>query len=123
MFSLFKKGRVLKLGGLTIGLFLLWYLLSPFVDLVKGMPVTSEVLIGNYAYGVDHYVEVITDKKGKMTSEETIIEFSYVFDKGLLTCSSIDEEDEWTMRCISNNALYNGFDSTYLLKITNEKDS
>ena len=122
MFSLFKKGRVLKLGGITIGLFLLWYLLSPFIDLVKGMSVTSENLVGNYACGLDHYVELITDRIGKMTSQEAIIEFSYTFDKGLLTCSSLDKEDEWTMRCISERGLYNGYDSTYLFKINDEKN-
>ena len=76
MFSLFKRHRILKLGGIAIGLFLLWYLLSPMVDLIKGMDIAPEDLIGNYAYGVDHYVELITEKLGKMTSEETVIEFN-----------------------------------------------
>ena len=47
MFKLFQKHRLLKLGGLTIGLFLLWYLISPFIDLVKGMDVELIDLMGN----------------------------------------------------------------------------
>ena len=117
MFSLFKRHRILKLGGIAIGLFLLWYLLSPMVDLIKGMDVAPEALIGNYAYGVDHYVELITEKLGKMTSEETVIEFSYTYDKGLISCSSNDEETTWTMRCVSDNAIFNGYDSSYLFRV------
>ena len=117
MFSLFKRHRILKLGGIAIGLFLLWYFISPMMDLIKGMDMTSEEIVGNYANGLDHYVELITDKIGKMTSKETIIEFTYTYDKGLLECSSLNEEESWTMRCVSDNALFNGYDSTYLFKI------
>ena len=117
MFKLFQKHRLLKLGGLTIGLFLLWYLISPFVDLVKGMDVELIDLIGNYAYGSDHYVELITDQVGKMTSKEAVIEFTYTYDKGLVACISLDEETTWSMRAVSNNALFNEYDSTYLFKI------
>ena len=120
MFALFKRHRILKLGGIAIGLFLLWYLISPMMDLVKGMDVKPEDVVGNYAYGVDHYVELITDRVGKMTSKEVVIEFNYTYDKGLLSCSSIDEETSWNMRCVSDNALYNGYDSTYLFKIENK---
>ena len=120
MFALFKRHRILKLGGIAIGLFLLWYLISPMMDLIKGMDMSSEDIVGNYAYGVEHYVELFTDKIGKMTSKETIIEFNYTYDKGLLTCTSIDEETNWTMRCVSDNGLYNSYDSTYLFKIDNQ---
>ena len=120
MFALFKRHRILKLGGIAIGLFLLWYLISPMMDLVKGMDVKPEDVVGNYAYGVDHYVELITDRVGKMTSKEVVIEFNYTYDKGLLSCSSIDEETTWNMRCVSDNALYNGYDSIYLFKIENK---
>ena len=105
MFALFKRHRILKLGGITIGLFLLWYLISPMMDLIKGMDMSSEE---------------ITDRVGKMTSKEVVIEFNYTYDKGLLSCSSIDEETTWNMRCVSDNALYNGYDSTYLFKIENK---
>ena len=117
MFSLFKRHRILKLSGIAIGLFLLWYFLSPMIDLIKGMDVKSEALVGNYAYGVDHYVELITDRIGKMTSKDIVIEFNYTYDKGLLNCTSLDEETIWTMRCVSDNALYNGYDSSYLFRI------
>ena len=59
----------------------------------------------------------ITDQIGKMTSEETVIEFSYAYEKGLLTCTSLDNEVDWTMRAVSTNALFNGYDSTYLFKV------
>lgn len=119
MFALFKRHRILKLGGIAIGLFLLWYLISPMMDLVKGMDMSSEEIVGNYAYGLEHYVELITDRVGKMTSEDVVIEFNYTYDKGLLDCVSLDEETSWTMRCVSDNALFNGYDSTYLFKIEN----
>ena len=117
MFQLFKKHRILKLGGLTVGLFLLWYLISPFADLIKGMDVEVIDLIGSYAYGSEHYVELLTDQLGKMTSKESVIEFNYTYDKGLLTCISLDEETNWTMRAVSDNALFNNYDSTYLFKV------
>ena len=87
------------------------------MDLIKGMDMSSEEIVGNYAYGLEHYVELITDRVGKMTSEDVVIEFNYTYDKGLLTCCSLDEETSWTMRCVSDNALFNGYDSTYLFKI------
>ena len=116
MFALFKKHRILKLVGIAFGLFLLWFLLSPMVDMIKGQDLTNEQIIGSYIYGSSHYVELYTVRIGKMVSEEVTIEFTYTYDKGVLECQGYDEETTWKMRAISDNAIFNGYDSTYLFK-------
>ena len=116
MFAIFKKHRILKLVGIAFGLFLLWYLLSPMADMIRGQDLTNEEIIGSYIYGSSHYVEIYTVKIGKMVSEEVTIEFTYTYDKGIVNCLSDDKETSWTMRAISDNALFNNYDSTYLFK-------
>lgn len=116
MFALFKKHRILKLVGIAIGLFLLWFLVSPIIDIVKGQDLTLDQLQGSYIYGDTHYVEFFTERFGKMVSEEVTIEFTYTYDKGIVNCLSDDKETSWTMRAISDNALFNNYDYTYLFK-------
>ena len=71
MFAIFKKHRILKLVGIAFGLFLLWYLLSPMADMIRGQDLTNEEIIGSYIYGSSQYVEIYTVKIGKMVSEGT----------------------------------------------------
>lgn len=117
MFGVFKKHRILKLIGLTFGLFLLWYLVSPAIDMIRGQDVQITELVGTYAYGTDHVVEFYTETIGKMVSEGVPTEFMYTFDKGIISCHSVgDDPQEWEMRTLSNGAIFNCYDSTYLFK-------
>lgn len=117
MFAVFKKHRILKVVGIAFGLFLLWYIASPMIDLIQGQSVEHIDLLGSYVYGTEHYVDIITEKLGKMVSENTTIEFAYTYDKGLLTCYEvIDETNSWDMRVIGQDAIFNCYDSTYLFR-------
>lgn len=114
MFGVFKKHRILKITLLICGFFLAWYLVSPMVDMINGQSVAIENAIGTYAYGVDHWVDLITTSYGKMVSNDQTINFNYTYDKGLFICES--NEHTWEMRYLSSNSIFNCYDQTYLFK-------
>lgn len=114
MFGVYKKHRILKISLISLSLILLWFLVSPAVGLIQGQKVTIENAIGTYVYGVDHWVDLITTEYGKMVSNEKTIMFEYTYEKGLFTCTSLEET--WNMRYLSNDSIFNCYDNTYLFK-------
>ena len=116
MFALFKKHRILKLVGFTAGLFLIFFLLSPIIDMVKGQDIDASELLGSYSYGTEHYVDILTNNVGRMVSKGTTVEFTYTYDKGRIDCLSADKTISWRMRTVSDNAIFNSYDTTYLFK-------
>ena len=116
MFGVFKKHRILKLAGLFLGLFLLWYLVSPVIDIVKGQSVPLTEIVGSYAYGVDHWIDFYTTECGKMVSSGESIMFSYEYDKGTIHCTEYETDRSWDIKVLSTDSIYNCYDKTYLFK-------
>lgn len=117
MFGVFKKHRILKLIGLAFGLFLLWFIVSPVIDMTKGQDYQLTEVIGSYAYGVDHWIDFISEDYGKMVSFGEAKVFSFTYDKGTFYCIDLeDTETSWKMKVLSTNSIYNCYDGCYLFR-------
>jgi hypothetical protein len=118
MYDVFKKHRTLKLVGLTVGLFLLWFLAKPAYDLISGRSYEVSSLTGTYANGKEHQVTILEEGIGKMVAGSISEDFFFKYSEGTLSCEGTNYV--WGMKVLGDGSLWNEYDSSYLFKRTTE---
>jgi len=115
MYGVFKKLRLLKLIGLALGLVLTSYLLYGAVNTFKSRGLTIDDLVGFYAYGAAHQVDIKSANSGRLVSGEENLAFTYTYNQGTFFCAS-EGGRSWRIKVITSTSLYNAYDHTYHFK-------
>lgn len=117
MYEVFSRHRWLKIGGLTLGLLILSYLIGAALGLCQSRAVPVDSLVGYYRYSSGYEVQIFNGNKGLMISDSAATDFQFVYSAGTLACSSPSLPSPWRMKVVNKKDLYNEYDGFYLYRL------
>lgn len=120
MFNLFKKKRKIKITLTVLILLLGSFIVSPFIEIVKGTAIPNIELIGEYKSSKQSYL-IIENSYGRMILENYGTDFMYTYEAGTFSCSSIENDDSWEMIVLGSGNLINKFNNEYMFKVDNDE--
>ena len=120
MFNLFKRKRKIKIALTLLILLIGSFIVSPFIEIVRGTTISNIELIGEYKSSKQSYL-IIENSYGRMILENYGTDFKYTYEAGTFSCSSIENDDCWEMIVLGSGNLINKFNNEYMFKVENDE--
>lgn len=123
MFEMFKKHRLLKLS-LTLLIFVLaYFLISPFIEVFKGVSIPLSSLKGEYkGANSETYLLIESDKLGKVVTEKISDGFYFTYESGTLMCLGIETDLNFEIKILKSKNLYLDLTNEYLKRNDNNEN-
>ncbi len=96
------------------------FIVSPFIEIVRGTTISNIELIGEYKSSKQSYL-IIENSYGRMILENYGTDFKYTYEAGTFSCSSIENDDCWEMIVLGSGNLINKFNNEYMFKVENDE--
>jgi hypothetical protein len=116
MFAVFQRHRLLKILSLVLAVIVLSYVGHGVASFYQGRSAGIDDLVGYYAYGVSHQIDIKNDHLGRLVSGGTSFSFAFDYSDGTFFCHSAEGADSWRMKSLSGSEIYSEYDKTLLYR-------